>query len=180
PHPQTQLNAIDMQETLNLNQADNDLSQDPHNTLDYADNEVALCTSRFRNWPWIDVLEKTQEQQRCEEACILCSEQGHFINECPKCQVVRQAMWTIDGKDYLKDALNCRLDPDVFSTLATHLHATALSLDTLLAHLPSQSSQTLLLHTTLLTSALINTLVNSGATDNFIDESLMMLIATSQ
>ncbi|KAG6864742.1 hypothetical protein C0993_008574 [Termitomyces sp. T159_Od127] len=54
----------------------------------------------------------------------------------------------------------------------------ALSLDTLLAHLTSQSSQTLLLHTTLLSSsASVNTLVDSSATDNFIDESLAMLAA---
>ncbi|KAG6884673.1 hypothetical protein C0993_009054 [Termitomyces sp. T159_Od127] len=57
----------------------------------------------------------------------------------------------------------------------------ALSPDTLMAHLPSQSSQTLLLHTTLLSpSTPVNTLVDSGATDNFINESLAMLAAMPQ
>ncbi|KAG6898444.1 hypothetical protein C0993_006840, partial [Termitomyces sp. T159_Od127] len=56
-----------------------------------------------------------------------------------------------------------------------------LPLDTLLAHLPSQSSQTLLLHTTLSSSStLVNTLVNSSATDNFIEESLVTLAAMPQ
>ncbi|KAG6867852.1 hypothetical protein C0993_010226 [Termitomyces sp. T159_Od127] len=153
PHPQMQLNAANMQDTPDPNQADPDLPTDPPDTLDYANNEEALCASRFRNQLWIDVLEETQEKQRREGACILCSEQGHFINECPKCQVVGQAMWTID----------------------------ALFLDTPLAHLPSQSSQILLLHTTLPhSSAPINTLVNSGTTDNFIDKSLATLATTPQ
>ncbi|KAG6858883.1 hypothetical protein C0993_004916, partial [Termitomyces sp. T159_Od127] len=57
----------------------------------------------------------------------------------------------------------------------------ALSPDTLSAHLPSQSSQTLLLRTTLPhTSTPVSTLVDSGATDNFIDESLATLAATPQ
>ncbi|KAG6876495.1 hypothetical protein C0993_002704 [Termitomyces sp. T159_Od127] len=67
---------------------------------------------------------------------------------------------------------------NVFSAPATHLCTTALSLDTLSAHLFTQSSQTLLLCTTLLSfSALVNTLINSGATNNFIDKSLVMLAA---
>ncbi|KAG6883654.1 hypothetical protein C0993_004896 [Termitomyces sp. T159_Od127] len=50
-----------------------------------------------------------------------------------------------------------------------------------MTHLPSQSSQTLLLHTTLPHSfAPVNTLVNSSATDNFIDKSLATLAATFQ
>ncbi|KAG6864476.1 hypothetical protein C0993_008840, partial [Termitomyces sp. T159_Od127] len=57
----------------------------------------------------------------------------------------------------------------------------ALSLDTPSAHLPSLSSQTLLLHTTLPhSSTLVNTLIDSGATDNFIDEFLATLAATPQ
>ncbi|KAG6883099.1 hypothetical protein C0993_007860, partial [Termitomyces sp. T159_Od127] len=77
-----------------------------------------------------------------------------------------------------KDALNHGLDFNIFSAPATHLCATALSSDTLLAHLPSQSSQTLLLRTTLPSSfPLINTLIDSGTTNNFIDESLAMLAA---
>ncbi|KAG6867309.1 hypothetical protein C0993_004619, partial [Termitomyces sp. T159_Od127] len=49
----------------------------------------------------------------------------------------------------------------------------ALSLDTLSAHFPSQSSQTLLLHTTLP----VNTLLNSSATNNFINKSMAMFAA---
>ncbi|KAG6884128.1 hypothetical protein C0993_001123 [Termitomyces sp. T159_Od127] len=57
----------------------------------------------------------------------------------------------------------------------------ALSSDTPLAPLPSQSFQTLLLHTTLpQTSAPVNTLVDSSATDNFIDKSLATLAVTLQ
>ncbi|KAG6882792.1 hypothetical protein C0993_009147 [Termitomyces sp. T159_Od127] len=58
----------------------------------------------------------------------------------------------------------------------------ALSLDTLSAHLPSQSSQTLLLLCTTLpaSSAPVNTLVDSSAIDNFIDEFLAMLAAMPQ
>ncbi|KAG6867428.1 hypothetical protein C0993_002859 [Termitomyces sp. T159_Od127] len=119
-----------MQEALDPNQADPDLSTDPHNTLDYAGNEEALKRP---------------------------SSLDH------------------------KDALNCGPDFNVFSALATHLRTMALSLDTPLAHLPSQSSQILLLHTTLPHfSTLVNTLVDSGATDNFIDESLATLAATPQ
>ncbi|KAG6895163.1 hypothetical protein C0993_010053, partial [Termitomyces sp. T159_Od127] len=80
----------------------------------------------------------------------------------------------------LEDTLNHGLNLDVFSTLATHLRAMALTLDTLLAHLLSQSSQTLLLHTTLsFSSTLVNTLVDSSATNN-IDKSLATLAAQRQ
>ncbi|KAG6867481.1 hypothetical protein C0993_002279 [Termitomyces sp. T159_Od127] len=75
-------------EALDPNQADPDSPTDPHNTPDYADDKEALCASRFRNWPWINILEETQEKRQREGACILCGEQGHFINECPKHQVV--------------------------------------------------------------------------------------------
>ncbi|KAG6882957.1 hypothetical protein C0993_008498, partial [Termitomyces sp. T159_Od127] len=151
-----QLNTTGMQEALDSNQADPNLPTDPHNTLDYANNKEALCTSMFRYWPWIDVLEEMQEKQQHQGACILCSEQGHFINKCPKRQVVGRAMWTINGKD--------SLFPDTSST-----------------HLPSQSSQTLLLRTTLPhSSTLVSTLIDSGATNNFIDESLATLATTPQ
>ncbi|KAG6875363.1 hypothetical protein C0993_009582 [Termitomyces sp. T159_Od127] len=57
----------------------------------------------------------------------------------------------------------------------------ALSPDTPSAHLPSQSSQTLLLRTTLPhSSAPVSTLVDSGAINNFIDKSLATLAATPQ
>ncbi|KAG6863756.1 hypothetical protein C0993_010457 [Termitomyces sp. T159_Od127] len=56
-----------------------------------------------------------------------------------------------------------------------------LSPDTPSAHLPSQSSQTFLLHTTLPHSfASVSTLIDSSATDNFIDKSLATLVATPQ
>ncbi|KAG6876775.1 hypothetical protein C0993_000490 [Termitomyces sp. T159_Od127] len=64
-----------MQEALNPNQADNNLLWDPQDSPDFMDDEEALCASRFRNWPWIDVLEKTQEWRQREGACILCGEQ---------------------------------------------------------------------------------------------------------
>ncbi|KAG5350958.1 hypothetical protein C0989_008467 [Termitomyces sp. Mn162] len=76
----------------------------------------------------------------------------------------------------LKDALDHGSDTDVFSALATLLHTMVLSLDTLLAHLPSHTSHTLLLYTTLPYSAnSIPTLVNSGTTNNFINKSLVAL-----
>ncbi|KAG6882977.1 hypothetical protein C0993_008429 [Termitomyces sp. T159_Od127] len=57
----------------------------------------------------------------------------------------------------------------------------ALFPDTSLAHLPSQSSQTLLLCTTLPHfSTPVNTLVDSSATNNFIDKSLATLATTPQ
>ncbi|KAG6894854.1 hypothetical protein C0993_010591, partial [Termitomyces sp. T159_Od127] len=43
PCPQMQLNAANMQKALDPNQAKPDLPTDPHNTLDYANNEEALC-----------------------------------------------------------------------------------------------------------------------------------------
>ncbi|KAG5351271.1 hypothetical protein C0989_007165 [Termitomyces sp. Mn162] len=76
----------------------------------------------------------------------------------------------------LEDALDCGPDPDVFSTLATLLCAMVLTLDDLPAHLPSHSSTTLLLCTTLsFSDNSISTLVNSSATDNFINKSLVAL-----
>ncbi|KAG6894134.1 hypothetical protein C0993_012230 [Termitomyces sp. T159_Od127] len=100
PCPQMQLNAANMQAALDPNPANPNSPTDSHDTLNYANNKEALCMSRFRSQPWINVPEETQEKQRHEGACILCSKQGHFINKCPKCQVVGQAMWTIDGEDY--------------------------------------------------------------------------------
>ncbi|KAG5349619.1 hypothetical protein C0989_002716 [Termitomyces sp. Mn162] len=67
-------------------------------------------------------------------------------------------------------------DPNVFSTPATLLHAMILAPDSPPVHLPSHSSTNLLLHTTLpFTTNPIPTLVDSGATNNFIDESLAAL-----
>ncbi|KAG5352854.1 hypothetical protein C0989_012608 [Termitomyces sp. Mn162] len=73
----------------------------------------------------------------------------------------------------LEDALNCRPDYDIFCTPATLLHAMVLAPDNLPAYLPSHSSTTLLLCTTLpFFDNPIPTLVDSNAMDNFIDESL--------
>ncbi|KAG6875186.1 hypothetical protein C0993_010442 [Termitomyces sp. T159_Od127] len=50
---QTQLNATDMQEALDPNQADPNSLTDSHNTLDYTNNKEALClcfTSPCINW----------------------------------------------------------------------------------------------------------------------------------
>ncbi|KAG6882758.1 hypothetical protein C0993_009268 [Termitomyces sp. T159_Od127] len=71
PRPQMQLNAANMQEAPDPNPADPDSSTDPHNTPDYANNKEALCTSRFRNQPWIDISEKMQENDATD----------NFINE---------------------------------------------------------------------------------------------------
>ncbi|KAG6883098.1 hypothetical protein C0993_007865, partial [Termitomyces sp. T159_Od127] len=43
--------------------------------------------------------EKTQKWQQREEACILCSEQGHFINDLPKYQAMGHAVGTDNGKN---------------------------------------------------------------------------------
>ncbi|KAG5350060.1 hypothetical protein C0989_000421, partial [Termitomyces sp. Mn162] len=76
----------------------------------------------------------------------------------------------------LKDTLDHRPDPDIFSTPATLLYATVLALNNLPAHLSSYSSTTLLLHITLpFSNHPILTLVDSSTTDNFIDESLVVL-----
>ncbi|KAG5350167.1 hypothetical protein C0989_012429 [Termitomyces sp. Mn162] len=79
-------------------------------------------------------------------------------------------------KDGLEDALDHGPDPNVFSALAILLCAMVLVPDNLLAHLPSHSSITLLLHTTLpFFNNPIPTLVHSSAMDNFIDKSLVVL-----
>ncbi|KAG5726542.1 hypothetical protein E4T56_gene4661 [Termitomyces sp. T112] len=165
--PPAQLNAANLHDTpvpLDTNLNDHDDIPDP------ADNQEALCANRIQDSPWIDVLEETQEKQWKEGACILCGEQGHFIHSCPKRQVMECAVWMIDREDYR------RPHPDVFSTPATLLHATVLAPDNPPAHLPSHSSTNLLLHTTLpFTDKPVPTLVDSGATDNFIDESLAAL-----
>ncbi|KAG6876810.1 hypothetical protein C0993_000297 [Termitomyces sp. T159_Od127] len=64
PCPPAQLNITNLQEALDPNQTNNNLPQDPHDIPDLVDDKVALCMSRFRNWPWIDVLEEMQEQQQ--------------------------------------------------------------------------------------------------------------------
>ncbi|KAG5729497.1 hypothetical protein E4T56_gene4641 [Termitomyces sp. T112] len=79
-------------------------------------------------------------------------------------------MWTIDGEDYHGPY------PNVFSTPATLLRATVLAPDNPPAHLPSHSSTNLLLHTTLpFTNKPVPTLVDSSATNNFVDKSLAAL-----
>ncbi|KAG5352962.1 hypothetical protein C0989_011605 [Termitomyces sp. Mn162] len=116
---------------------------------DSADDQEALCANKIQDRLWIDVLEETQEKWWKKGVCILCG---------------------------LEDALDCRLDPNIFSTLATLLRTTVFTLDNLPAHLPSHSSTTFLLHTTLpFSNNSIPTPVNSGAMDNFIDEFLAVL-----
>ncbi|KAG5351216.1 hypothetical protein C0989_007401, partial [Termitomyces sp. Mn162] len=76
----------------------------------------------------------------------------------------------------LKDTLDCGSDPNIFSTPATLLHTTVFASDNFPAHLPSHTSTILLLCTTLpFSDNSIPTLVNSSATDNFIDKSLVVL-----
>ncbi|KAG6899326.1 hypothetical protein C0993_011203 [Termitomyces sp. T159_Od127] len=64
PCPQMQLNTADTQEAPDPNPANPNLPTDSHNTPDYTNNEEALCANRFRNWPWIDIPEETQEKQQ--------------------------------------------------------------------------------------------------------------------
>ncbi|KAG5735420.1 hypothetical protein E4T56_gene12784 [Termitomyces sp. T112] len=76
----------------------------------------------------------------------------------------------------LEDALDHGPYPNVFSAPATLLHAMILTPDNPPAHLPSHSSTNLLLHATLpFTDKPVPTLVNSGATNNFVDKSLVAL-----
>ncbi|KAG6883049.1 hypothetical protein C0993_008150, partial [Termitomyces sp. T159_Od127] len=64
PCPPAQLNTTNTQEALDPNHTNNNLLQDSHDIPDLVDDKVALCMSRFRNWPWIDVLEEMQELQQ--------------------------------------------------------------------------------------------------------------------
>ncbi|KAG5337096.1 hypothetical protein C0989_010810 [Termitomyces sp. Mn162] len=188
PHPSVQLNAADLHEAPEPLDANPDHSQDSDNALDPTEDQEALCANKIWDRPWINEPEETQKKQQKEGTCILCGEQRHFIGSWSKCQVMGHAIWTINGKDCnhiyrkqtssldLKDALNCRSDTDIFPTPAAFLCTMAFALDTLSAHLSSHSSHTLLLHTTLAFSAnSIPTLVDSGTTDNFINESLAVL-----
>ncbi|KAG5334671.1 hypothetical protein C0989_003212 [Termitomyces sp. Mn162] len=76
----------------------------------------------------------------------------------------------------LENALDHGPDSDIFSAPATLLCAIVLAPHNLPAHLPSHSSTTLLLCTTLpFSDNSVPTLVNSSITDNFIDKSLMVL-----
>ncbi|KAG5332064.1 hypothetical protein C0989_007276 [Termitomyces sp. Mn162] len=144
--PPAQLNAADLHDTP----VPLDTNPDNHNDiLDPANDQEALCANRIQDSPWIDVPEETQEKRWKEGACILCG---------------------------LEDALDHGPDPDVFSTPATLLCATVLTLDNPPAHLPSHSSTNLLLCTTLpFTNKPVPTLVDSSATNNFVDESLAVL-----
>ncbi|KAG5718974.1 hypothetical protein E4T56_gene20402 [Termitomyces sp. T112] len=84
--------------------------------------------------------------------------------------------WTTSPPPGLEDTLDCGPDSSIFSAPATLLHATVLIPDNFPAHLPSYSSTTLLLCTTLpFFDNSVPTLVNSGTIDNFIDESLVAL-----
>ncbi|KAG5716919.1 hypothetical protein E4T56_gene8540 [Termitomyces sp. T112] len=165
--PPAQLNAADLHDTpvpLDTNPDNRDDIPDP------ANNQEALCANRIQDSPWIEVPEETQEKRWKEGMCILCGEQGHFIRSCPKRQVMGRAVWTIDGEDYRGPY------PDVFSAPATLLRAMMLAPDNPPAHLPSHSSTNLLLRTTLpFTDKPVPTLVDSGATNNFVDESLAVL-----
>ncbi|KAG5726826.1 hypothetical protein E4T56_gene591 [Termitomyces sp. T112] len=147
--PPAQLNATDLHETpepLDTNPNDHD------DILDPANNQEALCANQIQNSPWINVPEETQEKQWKEVYGKRVSGLG------------------------LEDALDCRPNPDVFSALATLLRATILAPDNPPVHLPSHSSTNLLLRTTLpFTTNPVPTLVDSGATNNFIDEFLAAL-----
>ncbi|KAG5730992.1 hypothetical protein E4T56_gene13043 [Termitomyces sp. T112] len=161
-----QLNATNLHETLeplDTNANDHDNIPDPTH------DQEALCANRIQDSPWIDMPEEMQEKRWKEGMCILCGEQGHFIRSCPKQQVMGCAVWMINREDYH------RPDPDVFSAPATLLHAMILAPDNPSVHLPSHSSTNLLCTTLPFTANPIPTLVNSGTTDNFINEFLAVL-----
>ncbi|KAG5337170.1 hypothetical protein C0989_010420 [Termitomyces sp. Mn162] len=144
--PLAQLNAADLHETLEPLDTN---PNDHNNILDPANDQEALCANRIWDSPWINMPEEMQEKRWKEGACILCG---------------------------LEDALDHGPDPDVFSAPATLLHATILTPDSPPVHLPSHSSTNLLLCTTLpFTTNPVPTLVDSGTTDNFINESLAVL-----
>ncbi|KAG5333741.1 hypothetical protein C0989_004974 [Termitomyces sp. Mn162] len=83
---------------------------------------------------------------------------------------------TGDGMRCVDDRWRRLPDPDIFSAPATLLRATILAPDSPPVHLPSHSSTNLLLHTTLpFTTTPVPTIVDSSATNNFIDESLAAL-----
>ncbi|KAG5349069.1 hypothetical protein C0989_006198 [Termitomyces sp. Mn162] len=143
--PPTQLNTADLHDTPVP------LDTNPNDCDDIPDpgnNQEALCANRIQDSQWIDVLKETQEKRRKEGTCILCG---------------------------LEDALDRGPYPDVFSAPATLLRATMLAPDNPPAHLPSHSSTNLLCTTLPFTDKPVPTLVNSGATDNFVDESLAAL-----
>ncbi|KAG5725136.1 hypothetical protein E4T56_gene10241 [Termitomyces sp. T112] len=155
-HLLAQLDAADLYETPEPLDTNPD---DHNNILDPANDQEALCANRIQDSPWIDVPEETREKQWKEGTCILC----------------------VYGKQVsglgLEDALDHGPDPDVFSAPAT-LCATILTLDSPPVHLPSHSSTNLLLRTTLpFTANPVPTLVDSSATNNFIDESLAVFPA---
>ncbi|KAG5338301.1 hypothetical protein C0989_007606 [Termitomyces sp. Mn162] len=152
--PPAQLNATDLYETpkpLDANPNDHDNISDP------ANNQEDLCTNRMWDSMWIDMPGETQEKQQKKGTCILC----------------------VYGKQVgfgLEDALDRRPDPNIFSAPATLLCATILAPENLPAHLPFHSSTNLLLCTTLLfIDNPVPTLVNSGTTNHFINESLAAL-----
>ncbi|KAG5735086.1 hypothetical protein E4T56_gene20480 [Termitomyces sp. T112] len=146
PRPPAQLNTANLCDTP----VPLDTNPDDHDDIpDPANDQEALCMNRIQDSPWINVPEEMQEKQQKEGTCILCG---------------------------LEDALDHGPNPNVISTPATLLRATVLALDNPPAHLPSHSSTNLLLHTTLpFTDKPVPTLVNSGATDNFVDKSLAVL-----
>ncbi|KAG5733978.1 hypothetical protein E4T56_gene6788 [Termitomyces sp. T112] len=148
--PPAQLNAADLHDTP----VPLDTNPDNCNDIpDPANDQEALCANRIQDSPWIDVLEEIQEKWWKEGMCILCV-----------------------GGLGLEDALDHGPYPAIFSAPATLLRAMILALDNPPAHLPSHSSTNLLLHTTLpFTDKPVPTLVDSGATNNFVDESLAVL-----
>ncbi|KAG5329327.1 hypothetical protein C0989_009694 [Termitomyces sp. Mn162] len=144
--PPAQLNAANLHDTP----VPLDTNPDDRNDIpDPANDQEALCANRIQDSQWIDVPEETQEKRRKEGACILCG---------------------------LEDALDHGPHPDIFSAPATLLRAMMLAPDNPPAHLPSHSSTNLLLRTTLpFTDKPVPTLVDSGATNNFVDKSLAAL-----
>ncbi|KAG5716111.1 hypothetical protein E4T56_gene10872 [Termitomyces sp. T112] len=113
---------------------------------------------------------QTESRTACRSTCRRKCRRNDGRRACASYVVMGRAMWMIDGEDYHGPY------PNVFSAPATLLRATVLAPNNPPAHLPSHSSTNLLLCTTLpFTNKPVPTLVDSSATNNFIDESLVAL-----
>ncbi|KAG5732797.1 hypothetical protein E4T56_gene2760 [Termitomyces sp. T112] len=139
-----------------------------------------LLTSMTPQYPWIPTptiattsqtpptIKKPYAQTESRTARGSTCQRKHRRNNGRR--VMGRAMWMINGEDYHGPY------PDVFSAPATLLCAMILAPDNPPAHLPSHSSTNLLLCTTLpFTNKPVPTLVDSSATNNFIDEFLVAL-----
>ncbi|KAG5337128.1 hypothetical protein C0989_010592 [Termitomyces sp. Mn162] len=158
PHPPAQLKAANLHKASELLDINPDNSQDPDNALDPAEDQEAYTQIKSETDLELTYWRRCRKNER-KRACV------SYVD----------ALKEVSGLGH-KGTLNCGSDTNVFSALVVSLHNMVFSPDTLSAHLSLHSSHTLLLHTTLPFSAnSIPTLVDSGATNNFINELLAAL-----